>query len=89
MSIEECLKAIQIGIDTVKIVSENGYEIIGVGEMGIGNTTTSSAVLKSLIGCSIDDVVGKGAGLTEEAFNKKKEVVRKALEINNPDSEHY
>lgn len=86
MSIEECLKAIYIGIDTVKMAVEKGYEIIGVGEMGIGNTTTSSAVLKSLIGCSVDEVVGKGAGLTEEAFNKKKEVVRKALEINNPDS---
>ena len=87
MSKEECLKAIYIGIETVKLAKEKDYDIIGVGEMGIGNTTTSSAVLKSLIGCRIDEVVGKGAGLTEEAFEKKKEVVRKAIEINNPNSE--
>lgn len=87
MSYEEALKAIYIGIDLVRDVKEKGYDILGVGEMGIGNTTTSSAVLSSLVDCEIDDVVGKGAGLTDEAFILKKKVVKKAIEINKPNRE--
>ena len=87
MSYEEALKAIYIGIDLVRDVKEKGYDILGVGEMGIGNTTTSSAVLASLVDCQIDEVVGKGAGLTDEAFILKKEVVKKAIEINKPNRE--
>ena len=86
MSYEEALRAIYIGIDMVREVKEKGYEIVGVGEMGIGNTTTSSAVLASLLNCEIEDVVGKGAGLTDEAFNKKKEVIKRAININKPNS---
>lgn len=87
MSYEEAMKAIYIGIDLARDAKEKGYDIVGVGEMGIGNTTTSSAVIASLINCEIDDVVGKGAGLTEEAFINKKEVIKKAIEINNPNKE--
>lgn len=87
MSYEEALKAIYIGIDLVRDVKEKGYDILGVGEMGIGNTTTSSAVLASLVQCKIDDVVGKGAGLTDEAFINKKKVIRRAIEINSPNIE--
>lgn len=86
MSYEEALKAINIGIDMVREVKEKGYDIVGVGEMGIGNTTTSSAVLASLINCNIEDVVGKGGGLTKEAFEKKKEVIKRAIEINSPNA---
>lgn len=84
MSYEEAMKAIYIGIDLAKDAKEKGYDIVGVGEMGIGNTTTSSAVIASLINCEIDDVVGKGAGLTDEAFINKKKVIKKAIEINSP-----
>lgn len=87
MTYEEALKGIYIGIDMVKKVKNDGYDIVGVGEMGIGNTTTSSSVLASILNCEIYDVVGKGAGLTDEAFEKKKEVVRKAIEVNNPNNE--
>lgn len=85
MTKEECIDAILIGIESVKEAIENGYEILGVGEMGIANTTTSSAVLISLLDCSIEEAVGKGAGLTNDAFNKKKDIIRQALEINKPD----
>ena len=64
---------------------EDGYNILGVGEMGIGNTTTSSSVLVSLTECSIEEAVGKGAGITKEAFEKKKWVVSEAIKVNNPD----
>ena len=86
MSYDEALKAISIGIESVKEAKDKGYDIVGVGEMGIGNTTTSSAILASLLNCDIDSVVGKGAGLTDEAFKRKKEVIREAIEINNPNT---
>ena len=86
MSYDECLKAISIGIEMSKKAYEGGYSILGVGEMGIGNTTTSSSVLVSLTGCSVEDAVGKGAGITKEAFKKKKWVVSEAIRINKPNA---
>ncbi len=80
MSYEEAKRGIEIGIDMAKKAKDEGFDIIGVGEMGIGNTTTSAAVLMCLIDCEVDKVVGKGAGVTEEAFNKKKLVVKTAVE---------
>lgn len=85
MSYEECIKAVLIGIDCVKEAKNKGYDIVGVGEMGIGNTSTSSAVLCAITDCKVDDVVGRGAGITDEAYIKKIRVVKKALEINEPD----
>ncbi|MBU3106802.1 nicotinate-nucleotide--dimethylbenzimidazole phosphoribosyltransferase [Clostridium gasigenes] len=85
MSYEECVNAINIGIEMVGKVKEKKYDIIGVGEMGIGNTTTSSAVLIALTNCILEKAVGKGGGVTKEAFEKKKVVIKTALEINNID----
>ncbi|AYE35254.1 nicotinate-nucleotide--dimethylbenzimidazole phosphoribosyltransferase [Clostridium septicum] len=84
MTYEECIKAISIGIEMVERANNYGYDILGVGEMGIGNTTTSSAVLIALTNCDIKYAIGKGAGITNLAFEKKKEVIKKALEINKP-----
>lgn len=84
MNHDEAVKAMLIGIECVKNAKDLGYEILGVGEMGIGNTSTSSAVLSTLSGHKVEDVVGRGAGITDEAFEKKKEVVKKAVEVNNP-----
>ena len=61
-----------------------GVQILGVGEMGIGNTTTSSAVLAALSGASVEAVSGRGGGLTDEAFLKKKRVIEQALAVNRP-----
>lgn len=52
--------------------------------MGIGNTTTSSSVLVSLTGCAVEEAVGKGAGITKDAFEKKKWVVSEAIRVNKP-----
>lgn len=84
MSHDEALKAMLIGIECVKNAKDLGYEILGVGEMGIGNTSTSSAVLSVLTNIKVEDVVGRGGGITDEAFENKKKVVKKAIEINNP-----
>lgn len=80
MTYEEAIKSIEIGIEMAKKVKEDGFEIVGVGEMGIGNTTTSSAVLSLLINKDVDLVVGKGGGLTDKDFIKKKRVIKKAVE---------
>lgn len=84
MSYDEAIKAILVGIECVKNAKESRYEILGVGEMGIGNTSTSSAVLSALTDIKVEDVVGRGAGITDEAFEKKKRVIKAAIEINNP-----
>lgn len=84
MSYEEAVKGILIGVEAVKKAKDEGYEILGVGEMGIGNTSTSSAVLSALTGVSVEEVVGRGAGITDEAFMKKIRVIKQALEINKP-----
>lgn len=80
MTYDEAIKAFNIGIEAASMAKEQNYDIIGVGEMGIGNTTTSAAVLVALTGCNIDDVVGKGAGITKESFEKKKLVVKTVVE---------
>lgn len=85
MSREQAIRAIEIGIDIVKELKQKGYEILGTGEMGIGNTTTSAATFVALTGMDIDKVVGKGAGITEIQYENKKNVVKKALEKNAPD----
>lgn len=69
-----------------EIAMEAPGDVLGIGEMGVGNTTTSSAVLSVLTGASIEDVTGRGAGLTDEAFLLKKRVIQRAIERNRPDA---
>lgn len=85
MSREEAIKAIEVGIDETNKMIDNGYNLIGTGEVGMGNTTTSSAVVYAFTGCDIDTVVGRGAGLTDEAYTNKKMVVKEGVELNKPD----
>lgn len=85
MSREEAIKAIETGIEMVGQLVGEGYSLFGTGEMGIGNTSTSSAVAMAFLGCSADAAVGKGAGLTEESYNNKKSVIERAISINRPD----
>jgi len=85
MTYDEACQAILTGIEMVKTVKDKGYQVIGIGEMGIGNTTTSSAILTAYSGHTTDKTVGKGAGASEETYNKKKAVVAQAIEVNKPD----
>lgn len=87
MTREEAIRAIEVGIETVDRLASEGYDLLGTGEMGIGNTATSAAVLSVLSGLSPDVVVGKGAGLTEEQFINKKNTIKRAIEINKPDKD--
>jgi len=79
MTFEEAELAIQKGIDMVFDAHKSGYQMIGTGEMGIGNSTTSSLLLTCLTGKPLETTVGWGAGLSDEMFNHKKNVIRKAL----------
>ena len=81
MTREEAVRAILVGIERTRQAAADGIDVIGVGEMGIGNTTTSSAVLAALTGLSVEDVTGRGGGLTDAAFEKKKNVISRALKL--------
>lgn len=78
MSREQALTAIMIGIDAVKALKDCGYDIFGVGEMGIGNTTTSACVLAALCEKAGKDVVGRGGGINDEGFARKIAIVDEA-----------
>ncbi len=81
MSREDAFCAIGVGIEAVKATVDAGKNIIGIGEMGIGNTTTSAAIICRLTGISPEDAVGRGGGLDDEGLKKKTQVVAKALEL--------
>lgn len=83
MSQEDALKAIEVGIAMVADCKEQGYSLVATGEMGIGNTTTSSAMTAALLQCRVEDVTGKGAGLSREGVNRKVEVIKEALDNYN------
>ena len=85
MTREEAIRAIEAGIEVTNDAIDRGYDLIGTGEIGIGNTTASSAVLFAFTGAPIDRVVGRGAGLTDEAFARKKAVVEEAVRRHRPD----
>ena len=85
MSRAEAVQALEVGIEVTNSAIDQGYDLIGTGEIGIGNTTASSAVLYAFTGAPIDRVVGRGAGLTDEAFARKKEVVQQAVRLHRPD----
>ena len=87
MSREECIRAILTGADVVRGLKEEGYQLIVTGEMGIGNTTTSSACAAVLFDQEAETVTGRGAGLSTEGLERKVKVIKKAIAVNRPDRE--
>ena len=85
MTREQAVEAILIGEEMAKKAHEEGVSVIGVGEMGIGNTTTSSAVLCVLTGLPGEKVTGRGGGINDAAFVHKKEVIQTGIEKHRPD----
>ena len=83
MTEEETIRAIAVGIDMAARCAEDGVQILGLGEMGIGNTTTSSAVTAALLGCSASEVTGRGAGLDDEGLARKRRMIADAIEKYN------
>ena len=85
MTRSQALQAVLTGADLAEETADSGAQVMGIGEMGIGNTTTSSAVLAVLAGRSVTEVTGRGAGITDEAYEKKLSVIQQAIDINRPD----
>ena len=85
MTRDEALSALFAGVELARLAKSRGYDLIGAGEMGIGNTTTSAAVIAALTGQSPADVTGRGAGLSDEAYRRKIDVIERGLALNRPD----
>ena len=86
MTLEQAKQAILTGIHLVKERKEEGYRIIATGEAGIGNTTTSSAILSVLLDVPVEKVTGRGSGLTDDGLLRKQNAIKKTLEVNKPDA---
>ncbi len=84
MTRHQAEQAILTGINLVQEKKEAGYNLIITGEMGIGNTSTSSAVLSVLLEKDAAEVTGRGAGLSDEALNRKTEIIRNAIALHQP-----
>ena len=82
MTRQQTLQAMLTGAE---LAAGTDADVFGIGEMGIGNTTTSSAVLAVLLEASVESVTGRGGGLTDGAFCRKKEAIRRAIALNRPD----
>ncbi len=85
MTREECIQGILTGANLVSELKERGYGLIATGEMGIGNTTTSSAIVSVLLGCPVEEVTGRGAGLSTEGLARKISAIQRGVEVNRPD----
>jgi len=86
MTREETIAAIEVGINLVEELKKKNYNIIATGEMGIGNTTTSSAVASVLLDKPVELVTGKGAGLSSKGLDRKIHVIKESIKLNKPNS---
>jgi nicotinate-nucleotide--dimethylbenzimidazole phosphoribosyltransferase len=82
MSKEEAVKALHVGIDLAKKAANEGICLLGTGDMGIGNTTASSALMATLLPCDVEEITGSGTGISADGHLRKISVIKKALEIN-------
>jgi nicotinate-nucleotide--dimethylbenzimidazole phosphoribosyltransferase len=79
MTAEECEQAMEAGREQARLARHDGIELLGIGEMGIGNTTSASALFVALLGVTPGSVVGRGTGVTDEGLQRKLDVIAKAL----------
>jgi nicotinate-nucleotide--dimethylbenzimidazole phosphoribosyltransferase len=84
MTGEQAIKAIEAGIEIVNDEVKKGLDIVGTGDMGIGNTTASSAIFAAISGKTVEEVTGRGTGLSDEQLTHKIDVIKRALSINKP-----
>lgn len=85
MTREEAVKGIEAGIEMVSRLKAKGYGLLATGEMGIGNTTTSSAVASVLLDRPVEEMTGRGAGLSSDGLNRKITAIKKAIDKHQPD----
>lgn len=85
MTRAQAAAAVETGIELVRRCRDGGCRLLATGEAGIGNTTTSSAVLSVLLHKSPEAVTGRGSGLSDEGLSRKVQAIRSAIEVNAPD----
>ena len=85
MTREEALACVQVGIDMAREEAARGVTLLAAGEMGIGNTSPSSAIAAVLTGASVDEVTGIGSGIPSERVRHKASLIRRGIAINRPD----
>lgn len=85
MSREQALEAISIGLEMADHAKKQNADLVGTGDMGIGNTTPSSAILASLTGLPVRQVTHRGTGIDDAALERKIQTIEKAIALNNPD----
>lgn len=86
MTKNEAICAIEAGISAAEAQINQGADIVGTGDMGIGNTTASSAIVSAITGCSVENATGRGTGIDDKMLDNKIAVIKKALAVNNPDA---
>lgn len=87
MTREQAVAAIEVGIAKAEELHAQGYEMLATGEMGIGNTTTSSAMTAVYLGLDVEIVTGRGAGLSSHGLQRKIHAIKQAIAVNQPDPE--
>lgn len=85
MTEAQAVQSFEAGIEIVTAEADKGLDILGTGDMGIGNTTASSAVFAALTGKPASEVTGRGTGITDEQLSHKIDVIARALQVNQPD----
>lgn len=87
MTRDQAIKAVLTGVDLVGRFKDLGYRILATGEMGIGNTTTSSAMSAVFLNLPVSDVTGRGAGLSDAGLARKLEAIKRAIKVNQPNAD--
>ncbi len=84
MTAQQAERAIQLGMDVVKNEQKRGLDIVFLGEMGIGNTSSASAIIAAITGESVETVTGHGSGIDDETYQRKVGLIQKALDLHQP-----
>ncbi|PTL35637.1 nicotinate-nucleotide--dimethylbenzimidazole phosphoribosyltransferase [Candidatus Methylomirabilis limnetica] len=85
MTREEAIAAVEVGIQIAEELVRDGVTLLGIGDMGIGNTTAASALAAVFTGAPPEDVAGRGTGIDDVALKRKVDVIRRGLSVNRPD----
>ncbi len=85
MTPEQTLKAFAIGYQIAEEEAQAGTQLIATGEMGVGNTTASSAIISCITGAPVSSVTGRGTGVDNNGLARKVSAIEKAIEVNQPD----
>ncbi len=82
MSVENASRAVEVGIELAQSAADEGVTLVGTGDMGIANTTPSSALFAALLPCPVEEITGRGTGIDDDKLKNKIDVIKRALDVN-------